>query len=44
VAVDEYEVEPWHYRYVGRQMATRLYSLEWTYTEFVRFQEAVARR
>lgn len=42
--VDEYEIEPWHYRYVGRQMATRLYSLGWTYTEFVRFQEAVARR
>lgn len=44
VEIDEYEVEPWHYRYVGTTMANRLYNLGWTYTEFVRFQENIAGR
>lgn len=42
--IDEYEIEPWHYRYIWVILATRLHSLGWTYTEFVRFQEAIARR
>ncbi len=44
VDIDMYEVEPWHWRYIGIPMATRLYNLRWTYTEFVRFQEAIQRR
>lgn len=42
--VDEYEIEPWHWRYVGKDMATRLKLLWWTYTEYVRFQEAIQQR
>ena len=44
VEIDEYEAEPWHYRYIGITLATRLHNLGWTYTEFVRFQEAIQRR
>ncbi|MBX9808865.1 M15 family metallopeptidase [Candidatus Gracilibacteria bacterium] len=44
IEIDEYEVEPWHYRYVGIHLATRLHNLGWTYTEFVRFQEDIQRR
>lgn len=44
VEIDEYDVEPWHYRYVGLTLATRLHNLGWTYTEFVRFQEAIQRK
>lgn len=43
-SIDEYEIEPWHWRYVGIDMATRLYNLGWTYTEYVRFQESLAKR
>ena len=43
-AIDTYEVEPWHWRYVGVDMATKLRNLGWTYTEYVRFQEIIARR
>ena len=44
IETDEYEVEPWHYRYLGITLATRLHNLGWTYTEFVRFQEDIQRR
>ncbi len=44
VEIDEYEREPWHYRYIWVSLATRLHTLGWTYTEFVRFQEAMTRR
>ena len=40
-AIDGYEVEPWHWRYLGKEMATRLKRLGWTFTEYVRFQEAI---
>ncbi|MDD2693689.1 MAG: M15 family metallopeptidase [Candidatus Gracilibacteria bacterium] len=43
-AIDTYEVEPWHWRYVGVDMATKLRNLGWTYTEYVRFQQIIARR
>lgn len=39
--LDEYEAEPWHWRYVGVGMATRLKTLGWNFTEYVRFQEAI---
>lgn len=41
--IDGYEVEPWHWRYIWRDLATRLKNLGWTYTEYVRFQEVLAR-
>lgn len=44
IQIDEYEVEPWHYRYIGTTLATRLHILGWTYTEFVKFQEAIQKR
>ncbi len=40
-AVDEYEVEPWHWRYIWVDMATRLKNLGWTYTEYVRFNDTM---
>ncbi len=42
--IDGYGVEPWHWRYLGKEMATRLKRLDWTFTEYVRFQEAIQRR
>lgn len=42
--IDGYQVEPWHWRYVGKEMATRLKRLDWTLTEYVRFQEAIQGR
>jgi zinc D-Ala-D-Ala carboxypeptidase len=38
-AIDGYEVEPWHWRYIGIDMATKLHNLGWTYTEYVRFND-----
>lgn len=43
-AIDGYEVEPWHWRYVGVDMANKLKNLGWTYTEYVRFQQIISRR
>jgi LAS superfamily LD-carboxypeptidase LdcB len=36
--LDGYEIEPWHWRYLGIDLATRLYTLGWNYTEYVEFQ------
>lgn len=44
VAIDTYQIEPWHWRYVGIPMATRLKELGWSYAEYVGFQEAIQRR
>ena len=41
--IDNYQIEPWHWRYLGVDMATKLSNLGWTYTEYVRFQEVLAR-
>lgn len=40
-AIDEYEIEPWHWRYIWVEMATRLKNLGWTYTEYIRFNETM---
>jgi zinc D-Ala-D-Ala carboxypeptidase len=40
-AIDGYEVEPWHWRYIGVEMATKLKNLWWTYTEYVRFNDTM---
>lgn len=41
VSIDNYEVEPWHWRYVGIDMASRLKDLGWTYTEYIQFNESI---
>jgi D-alanyl-D-alanine carboxypeptidase len=46
MAVDGYQVEPWHWRYVDIPLATTLYEKKWTLTQYVQFQnmlEAVRR-
>jgi zinc D-Ala-D-Ala carboxypeptidase len=37
VGVDGYIVEPWHWRYVGNELATYLWENKMTFTEYVRF-------
>jgi len=39
-AVDNYEVEPWHWRYVGVPMATHLHDLGWSYTRYLKFLDS----
>lgn len=41
VAIDTYQVEPWHWRFIGVPMATRLKELWWSYAEYVNFQETL---
>jgi len=36
-ATDAYEVEPWHWRYLGKNLASKLKSLDMTYTEYIEF-------
>ena len=36
--IDAYEVEPWHWRYLWVDLATKLHKLDMTYTEYVRFE------
>lgn len=43
-AIDGYDIEPWHWRYIWKEMATRLKRLGWTFTEYVDFQESIQRR
>jgi D-alanyl-D-alanine carboxypeptidase len=42
--VDHYQIEPWHWRYLGVDMATKLQNLGWSYTEYVRFQEMLQKK
>lgn len=35
--VDAYEVEPWHWRYLWKSLATELHNLNMTYTEYMEF-------
>lgn len=37
VDVDGYIVEPWHWRYVGKELATYLWENKMTFSEYVRF-------
>ncbi len=41
--IDAYEIEPWHWRYLGIPLATKLQRLGMTYTEYMRL-EGVLRR
>lgn len=36
--IDAYEVEPWHWRYLGIGLATKLYKLHMSYTEYMRLE------
>lgn len=40
--IDAYEPEPWHWRYVGISLATRLKKLDMSYTEYIRFERMLA--
>lgn len=40
-SIDGYMVEPWHWRYLWVEMATRLHNLGWTYTEYIQFYESM---
>lgn len=35
--IDAYEVEPWHWRYLGIGLATKLRKLDMSYTEYTEF-------
>jgi D-alanyl-D-alanine carboxypeptidase len=35
--IDGYPVEPWHRRYLGIELATKLYNKEISFTEYVRY-------
>lgn len=37
--IDNYESEPWHWRYVGLTMAAKLHTLDRSYTEYVKLLE-----
>ena len=37
-AIDAYEIEPWHWRYLGIELSTKLRDLGMSYTEYTRFE------
>ncbi len=39
---DAYEIEPWHWRYLGVDLATKLKKLDMSYTEYIRFERLLA--
>lgn len=41
--IDAYEIEPWHWRYLGIDLATKLNNLNMSYTEYMRFERALRR-
>ena len=40
--IDAYEIEPWHWRYLGIPLATKLKSLDISYTQYIRFERILA--
>ena len=40
--IDAYEIEPWHWRYVWVDLATKLKALDMSYTEYIRFERILA--
>jgi zinc D-Ala-D-Ala carboxypeptidase len=40
-SIDAYQKEPWHWRYLGIELATRLKKLDMSYTEYVRFEKVL---
>jgi D-alanyl-D-alanine carboxypeptidase len=39
--IDAYEVEPWHWRYLGVGLATQLKTLDMSYTEYIRLERTL---
>ncbi len=39
---DAYDIEPWHWRYVSIALATKLYHLRMTYSEYVEFESMLS--
>lgn len=40
--VDNYEIEPWHWRYIGIEKATLLYHLDMSYTRYLSIIQAAS--
>ncbi len=40
--IDNYEIEPWHWRYIGIEKATFLYQLDMSYTKYLNTVRAVS--
>lgn len=40
--IDGYEIEPWHWRYVGEEMATFLKEMNLSYTQLLRWNRVVS--
>jgi LAS superfamily LD-carboxypeptidase LdcB len=40
--IDAYDVEPWHWRYLGVSLATRLRKLDMSYSEYVEMESLLA--
>ena len=38
---DGYDIEPWHWRYIGSELATRLYERRFTYSEYIEWESFV---
>ena len=43
-SIDAYEVEPWHWRYLGVTLATKLHDLSMTYSEYTELESVLASR
>lgn len=37
--IDNYEKEPWHWRYIGVDMATQLHNLGFSYTQYIKIHK-----
>ena len=40
-AIDGYEIEPWHWRYIGVDKATLLYNLDMSYTKYLNTMKSI---
>lgn len=39
---DAYDIEPWHWRYIGVPLATKLHTLDMTYSEYIEFESMLS--
>lgn len=39
--MDGYEIEPWHWRFVGVEMAGILYKLDMSYSKYLKWQKNI---
>ena len=40
--IDGYEIEPWHWRYIGIEKALLLKNLDWSYTKFLNTLKSIS--